>query len=399
MMLYEEKKNLTVLWWAQVISQAGDSIYQLALLWLVLEMTQSNIVTGIIAMSAYMPALIFGLYAGVLSDRIDRFRLMLLSNAAQALTVILIPIALWNNIQNVWIICGLAFLRSSFYTLFQPALQSYIPLLFSKKNIVKINSILITSGQIAWMVGPFFAGTLLLIVSLKNLFVVDAISFLLAIILLLFLNQPQPSTNNQSKSHWLDLKKGLSYLFSHKPILFMLIITFINNLFIMGPAVVGIPILVKSALNGSASDFAYMEGCMALGALCGSLIVSKLNGKLSNGIIWAIGLIIDGITFSFFYWADSVPIAMIMIYVHGIGIPLIMVSRTSMIQLHTPNKYHGRLFSFTHLGVVGTTALSSALVGIISAYISVKIVFLFIGIGASLCGVLSLFIKQIRKIQ
>ena len=90
---------------------------------------------------------------------------------------------------------------------------------------------------------------------------------------------------------------------------------------------------------------------------------------------------------------------MTMIYIHGIGIPLIMVSRTSIIQLHTPNKYHGRLFSVAHLGVVGTTALSSALVGIISAYISVKVVFLFIGIGASLCGVLSLCIKQIREIQ
>ena len=167
----------------------------------------------------------------------------------------------------------------------------------------------------------------------------------------------------------------------------MIIITFINNLFIMGPAVVGIPILVKSVLKGSPSDFAYIEGCMALGALCGSLIVSKLNGKLSNGVIWGIGLIIDGITFSFFFWADSVTIAMIMIYIHGIGIPLIMVSRTSIIQLHTPNKYHG------------TSALSSALVGIISAYISVKVVFLFIGIGASVCGVLSLSIKQIREIQ
>ena len=399
MMLQEEKKNLRVLWLAQTISQAGDSIYQLALLWLVLEMTQSSIVTGIIAMSAYLPALIFGLYAGVFSDRINRFRLMIFSNAAQALTVILIPISLWNGIQNAWIICGLAFLRSSFYTLFQPALQSYIPILFAKKNIVNINAILVTSGQIAWMIGPFFAGTLLSIVSLKNLFVVDAISFLLAIILLLFLNQPQQSTKYQSRSHWLDLKKGLSYLFSHKPILFMINITFINNLFIMGPAVVGIPILVKSVLKGSASDFAYIEGCMALGALCGSLIVSKLNGKLSNGVIWGIGLIIDGITFSFFFWADSVPIAMIMIYIHGIGIPLIMVSRTSIIQLHTPNKYHGRLFSVAHLGVVGTTALSSALVGIISAYISVKVVFLFIGLGASLCGVLSLSIKQIREIQ
>ena len=88
-----------------------------------------------------------------------------------------------------------------------------------------------------------------------------------------------------------------------------------------------------------------------------------------------------------------------MIFFHGIGIPLIMVSRTSIIQLHIPNKYHGRLFSVAHLGVVGTTALSSALVGIISTYISVKVVFLFIGIGGFLCRVLSLCTKQIRQFQ
>ena len=324
MMLEKEKRNLKVLWLAQTISQAGDAIYQLALLWLVLEMTQSNIITGIIAMSAYLPALIFGLYAGVFSDRINRFRLMLFSNAAQALTVVLIPLVLWNEIQNVWIICGLAFLRSCFNTLFQPALQSFVPLLFAKEYIVKINAILITSGQIAWMIGPFIAGALLSIVSLTNLFIVDALSFLVAILLLLLINEPEQSTQQKSQSHWFDLKQGLSYLFSHKPILFMMIITFINNLFIMGPAIVGIPILVKSALSGSASDFAFIEGCMALGALSGSILVSKLNGQLSNGVIWAIGLILDGITFSFFFWADSVPVAMLMIFFQRLVIILII---------------------------------------------------------------------------
>ena len=90
---------------------------------------------------------------------------------------------------------------------------------------------------------------------------------------------------------------------------------------------------------------------------------------------------------------------MTMIYIHGIGILLIMVSRTTIIQLHTPNKYHGRLFSVAYLGVIGTTALSSALVGIISAYILVRVVFLFIRIVPSLCGVLSLSVKKIRAFQ
>ena len=398
MMLNKEIKNLRVLWLAQTISQAGDAIYQLALIWLVLDMTQSTIITGIIAMSAYLPALIFGLYAGVFSDRGNRFKLMLFSNAAQALTVMLIPLALWNGIENAWIICVLAFLRSCFYTLFQPALQSFIPMLFAKEHIVKINSILITSGQVAWMNGPFFAGVLLSVFSLINLFVVDALSFLFAIILLLFVNQPQQHYEDKLNSHWEDLKHGLSYLFSHKSILMMMVITFINNLFIMGPAIVGIPILIRLGLRGSAADFAFVEGFMALGALFGSFLVTKLNKKFNNGIIWGAGLIIDGITFSFFFWADSIPMAMVMIFIHGIGIPMIMVSRTSILQLYSPNKYHGRLFSVVHIGVVGTTALSSALVGIVSDYINIKTIFLFIGIGASLCGLLGLSIKNIRKL-
>jgi MFS family permease len=394
-----QKKNLTLLWVAQAISQAGDAIYQLALLWLVLDLTNSPIITGLIAMSAYLPALIFGLFAGVFSDRMNRFRLIIIANAGQALTVLLIPLFLWHGHSNVWVICGLAFLRSCFNTFFQPALQSFIPMMFPEDRLVKINAILATSGQIAWMMGPFFAGVLLTIVSLPNLFLVDAGSFLLAIGFLFLIHQPLHPKQPEEHSHWDELKRGLSYLFQKKPIFWMIIITFINNLFIMGPAIVGLPILVKIALGGTASDFAFVEGCMAAGALVGSFIVSKLHGILKNGTIWAIGLFLDGITYSFLFWVQSVEMAMVMIFLHGIGIPLIMVSRTSIVQIHTPNKFHGRLFSMVHLGVVGTTAISSGLVGVISSIISIKLLFFGIGCGAALCGVIGLTVPSLRNIR
>jgi len=85
-----QKHNLAFLWSAQTISQAGDAIYQLALLWLILDITNSTVITGLIAMSAYLPALIFGLYAGVISDRVNRFRLMIFANGGQALTVLIL---------------------------------------------------------------------------------------------------------------------------------------------------------------------------------------------------------------------------------------------------------------------------------------------------------------------
>jgi DHA3 family macrolide efflux protein-like MFS transporter len=395
----DKNNNLPLLWSAQVISQAGDAIYQLALIWLVLDMTNSSIITGIVAMSAYLPALIFGLYAGVFSDRLNRLRLMIFANAGQALAVLLIPLFLWFGYGNVWIICGLAFIRSCFNTLFQPAFNSMVPMLFSKDHLVKINAILATSGQLAWMMGPFFAGILLTMVSLPNLFLVDSGSFLIGISLLLFIKKPNNPDPIDNHSHWDNLKKGLLYLFREKPIFWMMIITFINNFFIMGPAIVGLPILVRNVLHGTPSDFAFVEGCMAVGALLGSLIVSKLNGRMPNGMIWGIGLILDGITFSLIYWAESVEMAMVIICLHGIGIPFIMISRTSIIQIHTPNQYHGRLFSVVHLGVVGTTAISAGFVGIITSIISVKILFFGIGIGAALCGVIGLMTPSLRNLR
>ena len=173
---------------------------------------------------------------------------------------------------------------------------------------------------------------------------------------------------------------------------------FINNMFIMGPAVVGLPILIKTVLKGTASDFAFVEGCMAGGALVGSFLVIRLKTIISKGMLWSIGLIMDGATFSLFFWSDSIQLIMIMIFFHGIGIPFIIINRTSIIQMHTLDQYHGRLFSVVHLGVVGTTALSSVIIGILASFLSIKLVFLIIGFGASLCGLVSVFLPSIRKL-
>lgn len=167
----------------------------------------------------------------------------------------------------------------------------------------------------------------------------------------------------------------------------------------MGPAIVGLPILIKYNIHGSLSDFAFAEGCMAAGALLGSFIIPKLSKRFTNGFIWGIGLFLDGITYSILYWASSIEIIMIILFFHGIGIPLIIISRTSIIQINTKNRYYGRLFSIIHLGVVGTTAISSGLVGIVSTIISIKLLFFVIGIGAALCGLLLLGTSSLRKLN
>ncbi|MFQ6611644.1 MAG: MFS transporter [Fidelibacterota bacterium] len=394
------KQNVLILWLAQLISGMGDAIYQIALMWLVLDLTGSAVITGLVAMSAYLPAMLFGLYAGVLTDRYNRMGIMIISNISQALTVGVIPIIIAWGFNDAILIGLLAFIRSSFSTLFPPAFNAFIPTLVKKEQLVKVNSFLTTSAQMAYFLGPALAGLLLGLIHLQYLFVFDAISFMFAIALLVLVTKPGLSPPNRNQLHpWDELKSGIKYVFNHQFLGFLLSLTIVNNLFIMGPAIVGTPILVKQALNGTAKEYAFVEAGLALGMLIGSALVFKIGSVFKNGILLTIGMVLDGLTYSIFYFANSVSTVFFLIIMHGIGIPMITISRTAIIQKQAPNNFHGRIFSMVHLAVIGMTALSSAMTGILASMIDIRIIFMFIGLGAAACGFIGLITPSLRELE
>ena len=116
-----------------------------------------------------------------------------------------------------------------------------------------------------------------------------------------------------------------------------------------------------------------------------------------SGFLLLLGMLWDGLTYALFFWVQSVPMALFIIIFHGMGIPVITISRTNILQKYTSNIYHGRLFSMVHLAVSGMTAVSTALVGIIAEVISINIVFLLFGIGGALTGLVGFFNRDIQK--
>ncbi len=394
-----QKRNISLLWLAQIISTAGDAIYQIALLWLVLDITGSSTTTGLVAMASFLPAMLFGLYAGVAADRYNRKLIMILSNLCQALIVLIIPILLHFDYKNILLIGILAFVRAVFSTFFPPALNALVPMIVTKDRLVKVNSILATSAQLAYLIGPLGAGLILSIVAIPYLFVFDSLSFILAILLLLFVLLPKQERKIEKRQISVkEIFSGIKFAKDNKPLGLMFILTIINNFFIMGPAFVGMLILVKESLGGTASDYAFVESGLALGMLLGSVFVYRISDRINIGKLLLLGMFLDGITYSVVYFVNSVSLVLFFIVIHGIGIPMITIARTAIIQKHAPNKFHGRLFSLVHLSVIGVTALSSAVVGIVANHVDIKIIFLIIGIGAALCGVMGYMNKRLREI-
>ncbi len=397
-------RNIGYLWLGQLVSQAGDSITHMAVIWLMLELTGSPSLTGFIAFAATVPALIFGLFAGVLADYYRRRTLMLISDIARFFLILLIPIFYSFDLLSPMVLASIVFTAASFGTLFNPSRDAIIPELIHESQLLKVNTLMQSTGYLAYFVGLFGAGMLLNALGIINLFYLDAGTFLVSffMILLISYKRTEPRPYNFESQHLTELKKGLKYVTQEDRRLFWIIlITALNNFFIMGPAVVGTPLLIKEVWDGSGQDFAFVESSYGVGMLLATFFVYRFASKYKKGTWLMLGLIYDGLTFIPLFWVgklgfDPFWLTVTIIFIHSLGIPFIQVTRTTLVHSIVPGNMQGRVFSMINLAVIGVMSLSVALTGVLAEWISPRTIFLMIGIGASLSGLLGLSMKSIR---
>ena len=372
------------MWFGHLISHAGDAVFMIALPWLMLDITGSKSLTSLVSMSAYLPAVLFGLFAGVVVDRYNRKWIMIYSDILRALLVAVIPLSLIYGFISPLLIGAITFSLSTFSAFFYPARDSLIPHIVTAEELPAANSAISVSGQMSHLLGPLFAGIGISIFGLRHLFTADAISFLFSILLIsLIVGPARKLTIEKHPPKWQGIVEGLTYVNSHKGLRLLLILTFVNNIFIMGPAIIGLPVFVREVLTSDFGVLAKLEVAMAVGMIVGSFVFWKAEKNINPISILLFGIVMDGITYTLLFFADTSFIAMLVLIIHGIGIPLITVSRTTIIQAVVPDEYRGRLFSMIYMAVMGTTAISVGLTGFILEFIGADSLFLLIGIGAA----------------
>ena len=394
-----KNRNFTFMWFGHLISHAGDAVFMIALPWLMLDITGSKSLTALVSMSAYLPAVIFGLTAGVVVDRYNRKWIMIYSDILRALLVAVIPIALIYGFISPLLIGVITFSLSTFSTFFYPARDSLIPHITTSEELPAANSAISVSGQMSHLLGPLFAGVGISLFGLTHLFTADAISFLFSILLISLIRVPNRTIPDEKHPpKWQGIVEGLKYVNAHKGLRLLLLLTFVNNIFIMGPAIIGLPVFVREVLTANFGVLAKLEVAMAVGMIIGSFLFWKAVKKINPIYILLFGIVMDGITYTFLYFVHSPFAAIIVLLIHGIGIPLITVSRTTIIQSVVPDKFRGRIFSMNYMAVMGTTAISVGLTGFILEFIGADLLFLLIGIGATLTVIIG-FNPVLRKMN
>lgn len=451
-------RNVFNLFTGQTISQSGDSIFEIALLWMLLELTGSNAATGLIAMSGYLPSLLFGLFSGALVDRFDKRRIMLLADVARAILVACIPVLYYVGGLNGLILGLFTFAIASFNTLFNPARDALVGKIVSPEKQLQANSLIHTSWQYALFVGPAIAGFLLLFVNEVQLFLLDACTFLLSFYFIYQLTADggrrttdgEQTLNGDMEAQsglltglkterrdgemerdkqklWQqletlptveaveekgkrkkiktivaeslhDMKEGLEYVKGDKRLLVLVFMTISNNFFLMGPAVIGAPIFVREVLQEGVESYAFVQIAYGIGMVLGTVLLNYYSKFFRKSRILLWGIALDGITFLPLLWVTSFEGMFLTLVIHCLAIPMIIVTRPTIILQIVPSEMQGRVFSMIGVSVQGITAVSIALTGIVATIVPINIIYAVIAVAAALTALIGASVKELREL-
>lgn len=369
--------------WIQTIAQG----------WLVLELTNSSFLLGLINAIAALPIMLFSLPAGVAADRLNKKRILV---ATQGLSMIL---AFWLGalvslkIAQFWNIAVVAAFLGLVNAFDVPARQVFVIEMVGRddlNNAIALNSFLFNAARI---VGPVMAGFLAGWFGIASCFYVNAISFLAVIIALYFIKGNFAPKDLSNSPLVYGLRDGARYVLEQKNIRSLVAITAISSIFGMANVVL-MPIFARDILKVGMRGLGFLMASVGVGAILGALtlaIFSHRKGK--GGIFIKSGTIILSLCLIAFATSKSYNVSLLLLLGAGWGIITQSATVNTLLQLNTPDNLRGRVMSFYSLMFLGMTPVGSFQAGLFAHWFGAPVALMFSG---SACLLLTLlFFKDI----
>jgi MFS family permease len=365
------KSRSFLFYWAIVLcSSFSIAIIQFSQSWYVVKTLDKEASLGIVFIAANVPRILFMAIGGVLADRISRTKILYVSNTLRTLLLsgLLILLATDHLSLLSFIIFGLFFgVLDAFVW---PANGSLIAAIVDDAQLTRANSIIQTTQQSSMILGPMIGG--LLVASSGGYmfsFGVPAVMLFVSAILAFLLNAPPTEkAGEKRRGMWQSIKEGIDVVKQSSFLKALFISTVFLNLFVVGPLMMGLPIFVKSVLNGSALDFSYVEGSMAVGMLISSIIIGIFNTKNKRGLMVTVSLLAMNVFFFWFSQSSSLYVCMTAIFCIGVTFPATNIPLISAVQSSVDKKLLGRLMGLLTMASMGLAPLSLAVTSTLISY-------------------------------
>jgi MFS family permease len=375
--------NFWKYWTGQTISNLGSSITLFALPLLVYKISGSALNLGIASAANMLPYLLFGLILGAWSDRVERKRMMILTDIARAAIIATIPLMALLGQLSVWWIYAVGFIHSTLTICFEAGEFAAIPSLVDQDDLVAANGRIQASYSAASILGPVLAGVLVAFVTLASLMLLDALSFLLSAfsLALVGISFNTSLDGRGERKHILhDVSEGLRYVWGH-PVLrtISLMMALVN--FVSASHGAQLVLFAKERLQASDTQVGLLYTAGSVGVVVLSLLAGALRKRWSFSRVALGALMLDGffilaLSLTRLYWLALICEGLS----QGFGI-LFNINTGSLRQAIVPNHLLGRVITIASVLAWSAIPLGSFLGGLlISQTNDVALVYTLIGI-------------------
>lgn len=346
------QRPFALLWSGQTISRLGDSFYQVALAWWVLEKTGSALVMGTVLICTDVPMLALVLLGGALVDRWPRLPVMLISDLVRGLAVGLMAALALVNLLRVWHIYIISLIFGMVDAFFQPAYRASVPEIVPVEHLPSANSLTSLSGEISGILGPALGAGMVALGGTPSAFALDALSFFVSVACLFSILRLSGAarTEEPGGSILRDVRAGLGTVFGTPWLWVTIAIAGISNLTYAGPMGVALPFLIKNQLHAQVGVLGLFYTCISLGALLAAFWLGRYTSIRKRGLKLYGAWMLIGIMVVLIGLPISIPGVLAAAFVIGGANTALGLIWVNTLQEQVPRELQGRVSSVDFLG-------------------------------------------------
>jgi MFS family permease len=363
-------RNYRLFFGGQVVSLVGTWITTTATNWLVYRLTGSAFLLGVVGFAGQFPAFVLGPFAGIVVDRWDRHRLLVVTQTISMVqSFALAALVLSGRITLEWIV-ALSIVQGLVNAFDMPARQAFLLTMIDNKsdlgNAIALNSSMV---NLARLIGPSIAGVVIAATSEGWCFLIDGVSYVAVIVALLKMRiARRPAVPIVRRSALHQFTEGFVYAFGFGPIRSIILLLAIVSL-VGVPYSVMMPVFAATVFHGGPYTLGLLMTSSGCGALLGALWLAQRRSVIGLGGIIPIASALFGVGLVTFSFTRVLWLAIPCLVVAGFGFMVQMASSNTVIQTIVDDEKRGRVMSFYMMAFLGTAPFGSLIAGWLSSRI------------------------------
>ena len=387
-------RDFGLLWVAGLISFTGDWALSVALPIAVYQLTGSAAATSALVAVNVGTRLLFGALAGVYVDRWDRRRVMIWANLL--LAAALLPALAVDSADAVWILFGVVFAHSVLTSVVRPAEHALLPRLVGEADLAAANALNGLNNNLARLIGPALGGMVAATYGLCGAVLVDAVSFLLAALLVALIrgrHRATPTPADEAPAGRLrgELAAGLAAI-RRSPILRALFVALLITAIGEGVMSSLFAVFVSVALRGGSLQLGWLMSAQAVGGILGGLVATWLAGRWYPARMVAVGLVLFGLTdlviFNYPRWSTAIAPEIVLFVLVGIPGGVLLAGAMTLLQTEVADALRGRVFAAAVTVESGAMLVGTVIAGTATGPLGVITVLTLQGLGYVVAGVI-----------